>query len=82
MFRCPITKRVSKSGDKPINVILEKRFREYWDTDDGKAPKGSIRAEDGDRVYHVIGTGWEVLRETNVSKDGYEQLKAEGKIAA
>lgn len=81
MFRCPITNRVSKPGEKPINVVLEKRVREYWDTDDGKAPKGSFRAEDGDRVYHVIGTGWEVLREIHVSKDGYNQLKAEGKIA-
>lgn len=82
MFRCPVTKRVSKPGDKPITVILEKRVREYWDTDDGKAPRALARAEDGDRVYHVIGTGWEVIREMHVSKDGYIQLKAEGKIAA
>lgn len=82
MFRCPITGRVSKPGDKPINVILEKRMREYWDTDDGKAPKRAFNPLDGDRMYHVIGTGWEVMRETNVSKDGFEQLKSEGKIAA
>ena len=82
MFRCPITKRVSKSGEKPITVILEKRMREYWDTDDGKAPARMGNPLDGDRVYHVIGTGWEVSREIAVSKDGYAQLKAEGKVAA
>lgn len=82
MFRCPVTGRVSKPGEKPITVVLEKRAREYWDTDDGRVPQGSIRTYDGDRVYHVIGTGWEVVRELNVSKDGLIQLKSEGKVAA
>lgn len=80
MFRCPITKQFSKPGEKPIHVVLEKRSRAYWDTDDGKAPKGLTRPEEGDRVYHVIGEGWETLKEAYVSRAGYEQLLAEGKL--
>jgi hypothetical protein len=35
MFKCPITKKTSRPGEKPVRVIVERRDREYKN-DDGQ----------------------------------------------
>lgn len=75
-FRCPVTGKVSKPGVKPVQVVVSRRDRAYFDTEDGKP--GTL--QDGSPAPQ-IGAGWEIERELSVSQEGYEILQAQGVAA-
>ena len=56
MFYCEISKQLSKPGEKPVRLVIERREREY------------TREIDGETI--VIGRGWEIVKEVNVTLKG------------
>lgn len=67
MFRCFITKKLSKSGEKPIKVVIERRERIYT---------RKFRDEDGELVEEMVGRGWEIVKEVMMTKEGYDRYLA------
>lgn len=63
MFKCFVTKRMSKPGDKPFKVVIEKRSRVYtkW-----------VKDEEGKYSEVFAGRGHEIVKEVLMSKDGYD----------
>jgi len=54
MFRCSITNKLSKPGEKQNKVVIEKRDKVYTDPDTGE----------------VISKGWEIVKEISVTDEG------------
>ena len=67
MFKCYITKKLSKSGEKPIKVVIEKRERVYT---------RKFRDDEGELVEELVGKGWEIVKEVMMSKEGYDRYLA------
>jgi hypothetical protein len=63
MFKCEITGKFSKPGDKVIRLVTQKRERFYFEVKD--------RIED--ESTDPIGTGWEIVKEINVTLEGLHQ---------
>lgn len=61
MFKCAITGKFSKHGDKPIRLIVERRVREYKDI---------YVDDDGNKHEQIVGRGWEVAKEIDVTLAG------------
>lgn len=62
MFRCEVTGKMSKSGDKLHKVVVATRQREY---------KEWVYNEETRRSEElVVGHGWEIVRELNASEEG------------
>jgi hypothetical protein len=62
MFRCEVTGKMSKSGEKLHKVVVATRNREY---------KEWVYNEDTRRSEElVVGHGWEIVRELNASEEG------------
>jgi len=68
MFRCQVTGKLSKPGEKSVKVVLTKRPRQYWNN-----------LPEGDPDRKVIAEGWEIVEELTVSKET-ARLIAEGKL--
>lgn len=68
MFVCPVTGKCSLPGEKPTQVVLERRERVYtrtqWDQ------------ETNEEVTIEIGRGWEIVRELFVSREGLRRIEA------
>jgi len=60
MFKCYVTGRVSKAGEKPEQVIIEKREKTYYSAEE---------------PTKAIAVGWEIGKVVLMSKDGFEQWK-------
>lgn len=63
MFKCFVTKKDSKLGEKPIKVVIEKRLRAYnrrW------------KDEDGNIHDEIVSKGHEIVREVMMSKEGFD----------
>lgn len=58
MFKCAITKQFSRPGEKPYRLIVEKRTKEYT---------AHLK---GDAEPTVVGRGWEIVKEVNVTLEG------------
>jgi hypothetical protein len=54
MFRCEVTGKLSKPGDKMNKIVVEKRDKEYKDPETGE----------------VIGRGWEIVKEISATDEG------------
>lgn len=62
MFKCQITGRNSRHGEKPVKVVVDTRRKEY---------KQQVFNEDTRSwEVQVLGVGWEIKKEINVSNDG------------
>lgn len=62
MFRCEITGKLSKTGEKLHKVVVSTRQREYREW---------VYNEDTRRSEElVVGHGWEIVRELNASEEG------------
>ena len=62
MFRCEVTGKMSKQGEKLHKVVVSTRQREY---------KEWVYNEDTRRSEElVVGHGWEIVRELNASEEG------------
>lgn len=73
MFKCDVTKKTSKSGEKLTKVVVQTRPKTYKElkpslTEDGKV----IRDNYGNPVLVevVVGQGFETVKEINVSQEG------------
>lgn len=67
MFRCAITGRLSRPGDKPNKIITKTRVKEYFE---------SRYNEDTDRYENVkVGTGWEIVEEVLATDEGLRVWK-------
>lgn len=67
MFRCYVTKKLSKLGEKPIKVVIEKRERIYT---------RRFRDDEGEIVEELVGKGWEIVKEVMMTKEGYDRYLA------
>jgi len=75
MFRCAITKKVSKPGEGQIKLVVETRLKTYYGHVKGENGK-LVRDENGDLVLGKIGEGREIVREIAVTQEGYDQYMA------
>lgn len=63
MFRCPITRKLTRPREKQFKIVLETRPKVYTKLmKDGTTEK-------------VIGKGWEIVKELCVSEEGYLKVK-------
>lgn len=65
MFYCQITNLLSKSGEKPTKLVVEKRDRVY---------SRRVKNEET-REWETleVGKGWEIVKELNVSSAGEQE---------
>lgn len=62
MFRCAITKKMSKPGEKANKIVTATRDRIYY---------GWFRNEETGEVEHLeIGRGFEIVSEVNATDEG------------
>lgn len=62
MYRCFITGKLSKPGEKPHKLVIETRDRTYY---------GWVHNEETEQLEHLpVGKGWEIVKEVNVSDEG------------
>ena len=62
MFKCQITGKFSKFGEKLHKVVVAKRPRVYT---------RKFRNEETRQIEEVeVGTGWEIVREVSASEEG------------
>ena len=62
MYRCYVTGKMSKPGEKVNKLVIKTRPRTYW---------GSFQNEETGNVETVeIGHGSEIVREVNVTDEG------------
>lgn len=65
MFKCEITGKFSKPGDKAIRLVTERRERFYFEVRNVPG-QGRVEDEESD----PIGSGWEIAREISVTLEG------------
>ena len=65
MFRCEITGKMTKPGDKCNKIAVKRRERVYT----------HFEFQDGREVEVEEGRGWEIVKEINASDEGYEIWK-------
>jgi hypothetical protein len=75
MFRCAITKQVSEAGEKPVFIVTEKRFKEYFGFPRREGKKGFYQSSEQVKVAE----GWEIVKTIKVRKSTLERLEREGK---
>lgn len=63
MFKCFVTKRMSKPGDKPFKVVIEKRNRVYTKR---------VKDDNGNVSEVLVARGNEIVKEVLMSKEGYD----------
>lgn len=73
MFWCPITQRHTQPGEKMYKVVVERRERAYTET--------RVDPETRQEYEHVVGVGWEIVKEIGVSEAGYRILKQRNEAA-
>lgn len=62
MFRCAITNKMSKPGEKANKIIVETRDKVYY---------GWFRNEETGEMEHLeIGRGFEIVSEVNATDEG------------
>lgn len=62
MFKCAITGRFSKPGDKVNRIVTKTRTKEYFE------PRYN---EDTDRYENIkVGVGWEIVEEVLATDEG------------
>jgi hypothetical protein len=73
MFRCQVTGKMSKRGEKCNKIVVKTREKTYtqkvW--------------EEGELVDIEIGHGWEIVKEINASDEGlklYEKMVEDGTV--
>ena len=54
MFRCQVTGKLSRLGDKMNKIVVEKREKEYKNPETGE----------------VVGRGWEIVKEISATDEG------------
>lgn len=62
MFKCEVTGRMSKPGDKCIKIVVERREKVYT---------RFFRNEETNKYEeHEVGRGWEIVKEINATEAG------------
>lgn len=63
MFRCQVSGRVSKPGEKPFKVVTKTRPKTYTNT-----------KKVGERTVEFTTTGWEIVEEKIVCQKVYNRM--------
>lgn len=66
MFKCAITGRISRPGEKMNKVVVETRDRRYFEMRKNEETMIWERVE--------VGRGWEIVKEISVSDEGLKSL--------
>jgi hypothetical protein len=77
MFRCELSKQLSELHEKPIFVVVEKRFKEYYGVPARKLK--DKRFASSQQFEQKLSEGWEIVKTIKVRKSVLERLKQEGK---
>lgn len=68
MFKCAITGKFSKPGEKSNKIVLEQREQVYY---------GWFRNEETNRMeQHEVGRGWEIVKEVDATDEGLKVWQA------
>jgi 23S rRNA pseudoU1915 N3-methylase RlmH len=78
MFRCELSKQLSEPFEKPILVVVEKRFKEYYGFPFRKF-KDKRFSSSQQHEPQKLSEGWEIVKTIKVRKSVLERLKQEGK---
>lgn len=73
MFRCEITNKTTRPGEKMHRVVIEKREKVYTEW----------CREEGEWIELEIGRGWEIVKEIQVSDEGlriYDEMVEAGTL--
>lgn len=63
MFKCAITGRMSRPGEKTNKIVLETREQIYY---------GWFRNEETNRFeQREVGRGWEIVKEVDATDEGF-----------
>ena len=62
MYRCQVTKKISKPGERMVKVVTKRRDKIYYRLDD----------KTGQQVE--IGRGWEIVEEKSVLPEVAEKM--------
>lgn len=62
MFKCKITGRMSRPGEKVNKIVVETRPQTYFDW--------FLNEETGRMEQHEVARGWEIVREVNATDEG------------
>lgn len=63
MFKCEITGKFSKPGDKAIRLVTQRRERFYFE----------VKGRQEEESDEPIGSGWEIVKEITVTLEGLRQ---------
>jgi hypothetical protein len=66
MFKCQVSGRVSKSGEKPFKIVTKTRKKTY----ENKIMRG-------EREHTITSEGWEIVEEKLVCEKVYNRLMNE-----
>jgi hypothetical protein len=77
MFRCELSNQLSEPYEKPIFVVVEKRFKEYHSVSVRKSKDKHFSSSQ--QHEQKLSEGWEIAKTIKVRKSALERLKQEGK---
>lgn len=63
MFKCQVSGRVSKPGEKPFKIVTKTREKVYEN-----------KKRSRDKIIEFTTTGWEIVEEKVVCKEVYDVL--------
>lgn len=73
MFKCQVTGKTSKRGEKCNKIVVKTRDRVYTE----------MVWEDDQQVEIEVARGWEIVKEINATDEGvrlYEQMVEDGTV--
>lgn len=73
MFKCQVTGRTTRAGDKLNRIVIAKRDKVYTQK----------IFENGEWVNLEVGRGWEIVKEINASDEGvaiYNRMVEDGTV--
>jgi hypothetical protein len=62
MFKCQITGKMSRPGEKANKIIVETRPKTYYGW--------FLNEETGKMEHHEVARGWEIVKEVNATDEG------------
>lgn len=61
MFKCQISGKISKPGEKPFRIVTKTRAKTYVN-----------KRKVGEKLVELVTTGWEIAEERVVCKEIYD----------
>lgn len=73
MFKCQVTGKVSRSGEKALKLVIKSRSKVYYGPAKDEEGNTILDGITGEVVLNKIGEGKEIVKELTVTQEGYDQ---------